>query len=215
MFGGRASRESTKDGRGDERLVQPAPPRRLGRVFVDAIMVKVRDGQVANRPIYAAIAVSLAREKGVLGLSAGTGGERAKFWMAVLTDLRNRDVNDVFFPVCDGLKSLPQVVSSVWPLSTVLRSSSRCGRGGTGLQRQFTPAAGGRGSRLALRCAESHAVEGEGSRSYRSSCTWRRRCGPRWSGSTDPTGSGDVRRAFGSRGQATEALEPELVDRSQ
>jgi hypothetical protein len=66
-------------------------------VFIDAIMVKVRDGQVANRPIYAAIGVSLAGEKDVLGLWAGTGGERARFWMAVLTDLRNRGVNDVFF----------------------------------------------------------------------------------------------------------------------
>jgi putative transposase len=88
-------------------------------VFIDAIMVKVRDGQVANRPIYAAIGVSLAGEKDVLGLWAGTGGEGAKFWMAVLTDLRNRGVNDVFFLVCDGLKGLPEVVSNVWPLTTV------------------------------------------------------------------------------------------------
>ena len=88
-------------------------------VFIDAIMVKVRDGQVANRPIYAAIGVSLAGEKDVLGLWAGTGGEGAKFWMAVLTDLKNRGVNDVFFLVCDGLKGLPEVVSNVWPLTTV------------------------------------------------------------------------------------------------
>ncbi len=45
-------------------------------------MVKVRDGQVANRPIYAAIDVSLDGEKDVLGLRAGTGGEGAKFWMS-------------------------------------------------------------------------------------------------------------------------------------
>ena len=44
-------------------------------VFIDAIVVKVRDGQVANRPVYAAIGVSLAGEKDVLGLWAGTGGE--------------------------------------------------------------------------------------------------------------------------------------------
>ena len=56
-------------------------------VFIDAIVVKVRDGQVANRPIYAAIGVSLAGEKDILGLWAGTGGEGAKFWMSVLTDL--------------------------------------------------------------------------------------------------------------------------------
>jgi putative transposase len=88
-------------------------------VFIDAIMVKVRDGQVANRPIYAAIGVSLAGDKDVLGLWAGTGGEGAKFWMAVLTDLKNRGVNDVFFLVCDGLKGLPEVVSNVWPLTTL------------------------------------------------------------------------------------------------
>jgi transposase-like protein len=88
-------------------------------VFIDAIVVKVRDGQVANRPVYAAIGVTLAGEKDVLGLWAGTGGEGAKFWMSVLTDLRNRGVRDVFFVVCDGLKGLPDVVSNVWPQAIV------------------------------------------------------------------------------------------------
>jgi transposase-like protein len=88
-------------------------------VFIDAIVVKVRDGQVANRPIYAAIGVSLEGEKDILGLWAGVGGEGAKFWMSVLTDLRNRGVKDVFFLVCDGLKGLPEVVGNVWPLTIV------------------------------------------------------------------------------------------------
>jgi putative transposase len=88
-------------------------------IFIDAIVVKIRDGQVANRPIYAAIGVTLAGEKDVLGLWAGTGGEGAKFWMSVLTDIKNRGVTDVFFLVCDGLKGLPEVVSNVWPLTTV------------------------------------------------------------------------------------------------
>ncbi len=79
-------------------------------VFIDAIVVKVRDGQVANRPVYAAIGVTLAGDKDILGLWAGTGGEGAKFWMSVLTDLRNRGIRDVFFVVCDGLKGLPDVV---------------------------------------------------------------------------------------------------------
>ena len=61
-------------------------------VFIDAIVVKVRDGQVANRPFYAAIGVSLEGERDILGLWAGTGGEGAKFWMAVLTDLKNRGI---------------------------------------------------------------------------------------------------------------------------
>lgn len=88
-------------------------------IFIDAIMVKIRDGQVANRPIYAAIGVSLEGEKDILGLWAGTGGEGAKFWMSVLTDIRNRGVKDTFFLVCDGLKGLPDVVGNVWPLATV------------------------------------------------------------------------------------------------
>ena len=88
-------------------------------IFIDAIVVKVRDGQVANRPFYAAIGVTLAGERDILGLWAGTGGEGAKFWMAVLTDLRNRGVGDTFFVVCDGLKGLPEVVSNVWPQALV------------------------------------------------------------------------------------------------
>ena len=88
-------------------------------IFIDAIVVKVRDGQVANRPFCAAIGVTLAGERDILGLWAGTGGEGAKFWMAVLTDLRNRGVKDTFFLVCDGLKGLPEVVSNVWPQAIV------------------------------------------------------------------------------------------------
>jgi putative transposase len=88
-------------------------------VFIDAIVVKVRDGQVANRPFYAAIGVTLDGERDILGLWAGSGGEGAKFWMSVLTDLRNRGITDVFFLVCDGLKGLPEVVSNVWPQTIV------------------------------------------------------------------------------------------------
>jgi transposase-like protein len=88
-------------------------------IFIDAIVVKVRDGQVANRPFYAAIGVSLAGERDILGLWAGAGGEGAKFWMSVLTDLRNRGVKDAFFVVCDGLKGLPEVVGNVWPEAIV------------------------------------------------------------------------------------------------
>jgi putative transposase len=88
-------------------------------IFIDAIVVKIRDGHVANRPIYAAIGVTLDGEKDILGLWAGTGGEGAKFWMSVLTDIKNRGVKDTFFLVCDGLKGLPEVVANVWPLTTV------------------------------------------------------------------------------------------------
>ena len=89
-------------------------------VFIDAIYVKVRDGQVANRPFYAAIGVDLAGHKDVLGLWAGTGGgESAKFWLHVLTELKNRGVQDVFFIVCDGLKGLPDSVGAVFPQAVV------------------------------------------------------------------------------------------------
>jgi transposase-like protein len=89
-------------------------------VFIDAIYVKVRDGQVANRPFYAAIGVDLAGHKDVLGIWAGAGGgESAKFWLQVLTELKNRGVEDVFFLVCDGLKGLPDSVGAVFPQAIV------------------------------------------------------------------------------------------------
>ena len=89
-------------------------------MFIDAIYVKVRDGQVANRPFYAAIGVDLAGQNDVLGLWAGTGGgESAKFWPQVLTELRNRGVEDVFFIICDGLKGLPGSVGAAFPQATV------------------------------------------------------------------------------------------------
>jgi putative transposase len=67
-------------------------------VFIDAIIVKIRDGQVGNRPVYAAIGVDLDGHKNILGMWAGDGGgASAKFWMSVLTELGNRGVADVFF----------------------------------------------------------------------------------------------------------------------
>src|SRR5699024_6796655 len=65
-------------------------------IFIDAIVVKIRDGQVANRPTYAAIGVTLAGRKDVLGLWADVGSDGAKFWMSVLTDMKNRGATDVF-----------------------------------------------------------------------------------------------------------------------
>ena len=89
-------------------------------VFIDAIVVKVRDTQVANQPYYAAIGVDLDGHRDILGIWPGAGGgESAKFWLAVLTDLKNRGVTDVFFLVCDGLKGLPDSVTAVFPQATV------------------------------------------------------------------------------------------------
>src|SRR3954451_11718997 len=89
-------------------------------IFIDAIVVKICDSQVRNRPVYAAIGVDLDGHKDVLGMWAGDGdGESAKFWLAVLTELKNRGVADVFFVVCDGLKGLPASVNTAFPAALV------------------------------------------------------------------------------------------------
>jgi transposase-like protein len=88
-------------------------------VFIDCIHVKIRDGQVANRPVYVALAVTADGGKDILGLWAGDGGEGAKYWLRVLTELRNRGVADVCIVVCDGLKGLPDAIGEVWPQAIV------------------------------------------------------------------------------------------------
>ncbi|RZU46521.1 transposase-like protein [Krasilnikovia cinnamomea] len=88
-------------------------------VFIDAVNVKIRDGQVANRPIYLALAVTVDGHRDILGMWAGDGGEGAKHWLHVLTELKNRGVADVLMLVCDGLKGLPQAVEAVWPRTLV------------------------------------------------------------------------------------------------
>jgi putative transposase len=89
-------------------------------LLIDAIMIKVRDAQVANRPVYVAIGVNLEGERDVLGLWLGpTGGEGAKQWMTMLTELRNRGIGDVLVVCCDGLKGLPDAVRVIWPDATV------------------------------------------------------------------------------------------------
>jgi transposase-like protein len=89
-------------------------------ILIDAIVVKIRDGQVANRPIYVAMGVNLDGHRDVLGMWVGpTGGEGAKFWAGILTELRNRGVNDTFIVCCDGLKGLPDAIRATWPLAEV------------------------------------------------------------------------------------------------
>ncbi len=92
-------------------------------VFIDAIHVKIRDGAVANRPIYVALAVTTEGRRDILGLWAGDGGEGAKHWLHILTEIKNRGVNDVLMLVCDGLKGLPEAVETVWPRTIVQTSS--------------------------------------------------------------------------------------------
>jgi putative transposase len=88
-------------------------------IFIDALVVKVRDGQVTNKPFYIVIGVTCAGERDILGIWAGDGGEGAKYWLAVLTELKNRGVEDVCIVVCDGLKGLPQAITTTWELAQV------------------------------------------------------------------------------------------------
>ena len=88
-------------------------------VFIDAIVVKIRDGQVANRPVYTAIGVTVDGKREILGLWVGTGGEGAKYWLQVLTEIKNRGVDDACIVVCDGLKGLPESIEATWPLAVV------------------------------------------------------------------------------------------------
>jgi putative transposase len=88
-------------------------------LFIDAINVKIGDGHVANRPVYVALAVTADGHRDILGIWAGDGGEGAKYWLHVLTELKNRGVQDVLMLVCDGLKGLPDAVNTVWPRTVV------------------------------------------------------------------------------------------------
>ena len=80
-------------------------------IFIDAIQVKIRDGQVANRPVYTVVGVTLDGMRDILGLWVGDGGEGAKYWHQVLSEIRNRGVNDVCILVCDGLRGLVESVN--------------------------------------------------------------------------------------------------------
>jgi putative transposase len=88
-------------------------------IFIDAIVVKIRDGQVANRPVYTAIGVTVDGQRDILGLWIGTGGEGAKYWLQVLTEIKNRGVEDACIVVCDGLKGLPESIEATWPLAVI------------------------------------------------------------------------------------------------
>jgi transposase-like protein len=88
-------------------------------IFIDAIHIKVRDGQVANRAFHCAIGVTVEGKRDILGVWASTGGEGAKFWLNVLTEIKNRGVADVCIVCCDGLKGLPDAIGVTWPQAIV------------------------------------------------------------------------------------------------
>lgn len=88
-------------------------------IYIDALWVKIRSGSVSSRPVYLAVGVDMDGCKDVLGLWAGDEGEGATTWMTVLSELRNRGVEDVCIVACDGLKGLPDAVTATWPKATV------------------------------------------------------------------------------------------------
>ncbi|MBB2504980.1 IS256 family transposase, partial [Amycolatopsis echigonensis] len=84
-------------------------------IFVDALVIKVRGGQVVNKPFYVVVGVTTSGERDILGIWAGDdGGEGARFWLQVFSELKNRGVTDVLIAVCDGLKGLPEAITTTW-----------------------------------------------------------------------------------------------------
>jgi transposase-like protein len=84
------------------------------------LVVKVRtSGVVSNRPAYVAVGVDIDGRKHVLGVWLGDGGEGAKYWLSVLTEVRHRGLADVLFVCCDGLKGLPDAIEATWPQASV------------------------------------------------------------------------------------------------
>jgi putative transposase len=119
-------------------------------LFVDAINVKIRDGKVANRPVYVVVAVTVEGTRDILGIWAADGGEGAKYWLQVFTELKNRGLDDVLMLVRDGLRGLPDAVETVWLRTIVqtcivhlLRNSFRyaAARTGTRSPRRSSPSA--------------------------------------------------------------------------
>src|SRR6201981_3045689 len=88
-------------------------------LFLDALMVKMRhEGRVENRAVYVAVGIDLEGRKDVLGLWT-SANEGAKFWLQVLTELRNRGVKDIFIACVDGLKGFPRAIETMFPQAQV------------------------------------------------------------------------------------------------
>lgn len=88
-------------------------------VYLDALQVKVRqDGRVINKAVHLAIGINTSGLKEVLGMWM-TENEGAKFWLSIVTELRNRGVRDIFIACVDGLKGLPEAIESIFPKTQV------------------------------------------------------------------------------------------------
>lgn len=88
-------------------------------LFLDALMVKMRhEGRVENRAVYVAIGIDEEGQKEVLGLWSAAN-EGAKFWLSVMTELKNRGMRDVYIVCTDGLKGFPQAIETVFPKAQI------------------------------------------------------------------------------------------------
>jgi len=88
-------------------------------VILDALVVKVRDqGSVRNKSVYMALGVNMEGTKEVLGLWIESN-EGAKFWLKVITELKNRGMTDILVACCDGLKGFPEAIEAVFPKTAV------------------------------------------------------------------------------------------------
>lgn len=88
-------------------------------LYLDCIVVKIRqDKRVINKAVYLALGVTLTGQKELLGLWLSEN-EGAKFWLSVLTELKNRGVKDVFIACVDGLMGFPEAIAAVFPKTQV------------------------------------------------------------------------------------------------
>lgn len=88
-------------------------------VYLDALVTRVReDGRVVKKAVYLALGITLEGKKELLGLWIG-GNEGAKFWLGVLTELKNRGLKDMFIACVDGLTGFPDAIESEYPQTKV------------------------------------------------------------------------------------------------
>ena len=88
-------------------------------VYMDALQVKIRDGaHVTSKAVHLAIGINMAGTKEVLGMWLAHA-EGAKFWLQIVTELKNRGVSDIFIACVDGLKGFPEAVEAVFPQAQV------------------------------------------------------------------------------------------------
>ena len=88
-------------------------------VYFDALVVKGRiDGRVSNKSVYMALGVNIEGQKEVLGLWIADS-EGAKFWLSIITELKNRGVEDILIACIDGLKGFPEAINSVFPETNI------------------------------------------------------------------------------------------------